>query len=88
MRIAIVKNNKVVNVLICDIESALLLWNNGTLGDIDNVIESPSGYGIGDYYINGEWSKAELEPQEIIEPVNSILSNEEITEILKTRWGI
>ena len=76
MKIAILKNGLVINVIDADLEIAQEFLSNGVFSDVeaDNIIELPDGFGIDDSYIGGEWVKKlqpepEFEPEQEVKPV-------------------
>ena len=69
MNIAIIKDGKCVNIALFDgLETAQSFLAAGVY-DADSVVELPDGYGIGDSYADGAWTKAPSEQPEPVEPV-------------------
>ena len=68
MKIAIIKNQKCINVaLFDDLKTAQDFLTQG-VWEADSVTELPEGFGIGDFY-DGEWTKApQPEPEPPLPP--------------------
>lgn len=59
MNIAILKDGICIDVALCDnLEAAQELFDSGAWPDADDVQILPEGYGVGDSYIGGIWTKA------------------------------
>jgi len=58
MNIATIKDDVCIGVYVFEsLETARETAYTGLLGDMDDLLELPDGYGIGDSYLNGGWSK-------------------------------
>ncbi|MDW5300763.1 MAG: hypothetical protein SA378_11615 [Sedimentibacter sp.] len=62
MTIAFIKNNICVNIVVFKDDTELndFKVNYMTQSLIEDAIVLPEGFGIGDYYINGIWTKAPI----------------------------
>jgi len=64
MIIAVIKETAVINTAVFDdIETAQEFLHGGVFGGADDIQELPDGFGIGDFYIGGEWEKAPNPPE-------------------------
>jgi len=70
MNIAVIKDSMCINVCVFnDLETAYNFLKANVWPGASEVLEVPDGYGIGDSYVDGEWTKAPSEQPEIVEPV-------------------
>lgn len=70
MNIAVIKDGACVNVCVFqDLKTAQSFLKANVWPGASEVLEAPDGYGIGDSYEDGEWTKAPSEQPEIVEPM-------------------
>lgn len=75
MNIAILKNSEVIDTAIFnDLATAREFLTQGIWPGADEVAELPAGFGVGDFYEDGEWQKKEPDP---IDPVPQAPTPEE-----------
>ncbi|MCL2079404.1 MAG: hypothetical protein FWH17_06110 [Oscillospiraceae bacterium] len=66
MNIAVLKETLCFNIIEAEtMKTAKTLLKAGAFGDADDVEELPDGFGIGDRYIDGQWTKALPSPGEL-----------------------
>lgn len=70
MNIAVIKDGVCVNVCVFqDLKTAQSFLKANVWPGASEVLEAPDGYGIGDSYADGAWTKAPSERPEPVEPV-------------------
>ena len=70
MNIAVIKDGVCVNVCVFqDLKTAQSFLKANVWPGASEVLEAPDGYGIGDSYADGAWTKAPSEQPEPVEPV-------------------
>lgn len=70
MNIAVIKDGVCVNVCVFqDLKTAQSFLKANVWPGASEVLETPDGYGIGDSYADGAWTKAPSERPEPVEPV-------------------
>lgn len=70
MDIAVIKDNQCINVcLFNDLQTAQNFLAAGVWPGASEVLEAPEGYGIGDGYADGVWTKAPSETPKPVEPM-------------------
>lgn len=71
MDIAVIRQTEIIDAsLFNDLKTAQQFLSMGVWPDADDVQEMPKGYGIGDFYKDGEWEKAPPPPEQPREPLD------------------